>query len=171
VNFEDRQPLGSRPGVALLIADDDPAGGNVDAGGQRRRRTDGIQRPLSERRFDERAVAPGDTVSLTLYWRALTRMEINYELFVHVLGKENQIWANNQGPITDRATCTNRWETGVVVTEERELTLADETPPGFYDLELGVYAPAGGRLKVLADGGREVSNRILLATIRVTIDE
>jgi len=121
--------------------------------------------------LDERAVAPGDTVSLTLYWRALTRMEINYELFVHVLGKENQIWANNQGPITDRATCTNRWETGVVVTEERELTLADETPPGFYDLELGVYAPAGGRLKVLADGGREVSNRILLATIRVTIDE
>jgi 4-amino-4-deoxy-L-arabinose transferase-like glycosyltransferase len=121
--------------------------------------------------LDERALAPGETVSLTLYWRALSPMEINYELFVHVLGEKNQIWANNQGPITDRATCTNRWETGVVVEEQRELTLADDTPIGFYELELGVYAPAGGRLKVLGDDGREVSNRIFLTPIRVAADE
>ena len=121
--------------------------------------------------LDERALAPGETVSLTLYWRALSPMEINYALFVHVLGEENQIWGNSQGPITDRATCTNRWETGVLVKEERKLTVADETPFGFYDLELGVYAPTGGRLKVLDDDGREVSNRIFLTTIRVAADE
>jgi hypothetical protein len=121
--------------------------------------------------LDQRAARPGETIRLTLYWRALNPMTVNYNLFVHVLGEDNQIWANSDSPLTDRAVCTNRWEPGVMVKEARELTLVDATPAGFYDIELGLRASGHGRLQILAEGGRQVSSRLLLTRIRVVDDE
>jgi len=117
--------------------------------------------------LDRRAVQPGETLGLTLYWRALNPMDVNYEVFVHVLGAENQIWGNSDSPLTDRAVCTNRWEPGTLVKEDRELTLAADTPAGFYDLELGLHAPNRGRLEILDEDGHPVGNRKLLTKIRV----
>jgi len=94
-------------------------------------------------------------------------MEVNYKVFVHILGEENQIWANTDSPLTDEATCTNRWEPGVIVKEVRELTLVETTPPDFYDIELGLHASDHGRLKVLAEDGRQLGNRTFLSKIRV----
>ncbi len=121
--------------------------------------------------LDRRVAQPGETIGLTLYWQALNPMDVNYEVFVHVLGAENQIWANSDSPLTDQAVCTNRWEVGSVVKEERELTLAEATPLGFYDLELGLHAPDHSRLKILAEDGRHLGNRVLLTKIRVVSDE
>jgi 4-amino-4-deoxy-L-arabinose transferase-like glycosyltransferase len=117
--------------------------------------------------LDQRAARPGDTVRLTLYWRALNPMTLNYRLFVHVMGKENQIWANSDSPLTDRAVCTNRWEPGILVQEVRELTIGEGTPPGFYDIELGLRASGHGRLEILAEDGRHIGNQLTLTTIRV----
>jgi 4-amino-4-deoxy-L-arabinose transferase-like glycosyltransferase len=117
--------------------------------------------------LDQRIARPGETMRLTLYWRALNPMTVNYSLFVHVLGDENQIWANSDVPLTDQAVCTNRWEPGTLVKEVRELTLVEATPAGFYDIELGLHASGQGRLQILAQDGRQVSSRLLLTTIRV----
>jgi 4-amino-4-deoxy-L-arabinose transferase-like glycosyltransferase len=121
--------------------------------------------------LNPRVAQPGETIHLTLYWQALNPMEVNYEVFVHVLGNENQIWANSDSPLTDRAVCTNRWDVGTVVREERELTLAEATPLGFYDLEVGLHAPEGGRLRILAEDGRDLGSRTLLTKVRVVGDE
>jgi hypothetical protein len=117
--------------------------------------------------LDQRVVRPGEKIDLTLYWLALNPMEVNYEVFVHVLGAENQIWGRSNSPLTDRAVCTNRWEPGVQVKEEREITVSDDTPVGFYDLELGLEAPHSGRVKILNEDGRPIANRKLLTKIRV----
>jgi hypothetical protein len=117
--------------------------------------------------LDRRVTRPGETIRLTLYWRALNPMDVNYKLFVHVLGKDHQIWANSDSPLTDRAVCTNRWEPGTTVEEVRELNIVEATPPDFYDIELGLHASGQGRLQILAEDGRQVSSRLMLTTIRV----
>jgi 4-amino-4-deoxy-L-arabinose transferase-like glycosyltransferase len=117
--------------------------------------------------LDPRVAEPGETVRLTLYWQALTSMEVNYNVFAHVLGEENQIWANSDSPLTDEGVCTNRWRPGTVVKEVRELMLVEATPPDFYDIELGLRVPGQGRLKILAEDGRDLGSRILLTTVRV----
>jgi hypothetical protein len=116
--------------------------------------------------LDQRVAEPGETIRLTLYWRALNPMEVNYKVFAHVLGEDNEVWANSDSPLTDEAVCTNRWEPGAVVKETRDLTIVDVAPPGFYDLELGLHA-SGHRLKILAEDGRRLGNRTLLTKIRV----
>jgi hypothetical protein len=116
---------------------------------------------------DPRVTEAGETVRLTLYWQALTSLEINYNAFAHVLAEENQIWASSDGPLTDGGVCTNRWEPGVIVKEVRELTLGEATPPDFYDIELGLRVPGGRRLQILAEDGRQLGTRTLLTKIRV----
>ena len=120
--------------------------------------------------LDRRVVQPGETIRLTLYWRALAPMETDYSIFAHVLGVENQVWANNDGPPVGGAMPTSRWQSGQVVADVRELTVGLTTPPDFYDIEVGLHADGEGRLPVVAEDGHWLGKRVLLSKIRVVSD-
>ncbi|MDY7078929.1 MAG: glycosyltransferase family 39 protein [Chloroflexota bacterium] len=113
--------------------------------------------------LDRRVVRPGETIRLTLYWQALAPMETDYRIFAHVLGIENQVWANNDSQPTP---LTSQWQPGQVVEETRDLTVGLTTPPDFYDIEVGMYAGTS-RLPVVAEDGHWLDSRVLLSKIRV----
>jgi hypothetical protein len=118
--------------------------------------------------FDRRTVAPGDTLRLTLYWEALVSMEESYTVFVHVLGKEMQMWAIGDGVPVNKLSPTFTWQPGRIVQDPRDLTLDPNTPPGVYDVEVGLYlSQTGGRLRLLADDGFPLDTRVFLSKIRV----
>ena len=120
--------------------------------------------------LDRRVAQPGETIRLTLYWRALAPMETDYSIFAHVLGVENQVWANSDGPPVGGAMPTTRWQPGQVVEDVRELTVGLTTPPDFYDIEVGLHASGEGRLPVVAEDGHWLGKRVLLSKIRVVSD-
>jgi 4-amino-4-deoxy-L-arabinose transferase-like glycosyltransferase len=121
--------------------------------------------------LDRRVAQPGETIRLTLYWRALVPMKTNYSVFAHVLGVENQVWASNDGWPVEGDAPTSLWKPGRVIEDVRDLTIGLTTPPDFYDIEIGVYASGKGRLPVLAEDGHRLDNRVLLSKIRVVGDE
>ena len=127
----------------------------------------GEQVALAGYTLDRRVVRPGETMRLTLYWRALAPMETNYSVFAHVLGVENQVWASNDGWPADGNGPTSLWEPGRVIEDVRDLTIGLTTPPNFYDIEIGLYAPGGDRLPVIAEDGHWLDSRVLLSKIRV----
>ena len=130
----------------------------------------GDQIALIGYRLDRRVAQPGETIRLTLYWRALAPMEENYSVFAHVLGVEDQVWAGSDGwPVGGRSP-TSHWEPGQVIEDGRDLMVGLTTPPGFYDIEVGLHARGVGRLPVLAEDGHWLDNRVLLSGIRV-VDE
>ena len=94
-------------------------------------------------------------------------MDTDYRGFAHVLGSENQIWANSDSLLRDEETPTSQWRAEQVVTEVRVLPVEPGTPPAFYDIEAGIYEPSGSRLPILAEGGHHLGSRILLSKIRV----
>lgn len=117
--------------------------------------------------LEPRAAEPGETARLHLYWETLAPISVDYHVFAHVLGEENQIWANSDSRLIYQGTGMSEWGPGSEISEIRELTLSESTPPGFYDIELGLHVPGDGRLKVLAEDGRPQGNRKLLGKIRV----
>lgn len=127
----------------------------------------GDQIALLGYKLDRRVVEPGDSIQLTLYWQALVSMDTDYRGFAHVLGSENQIWANSDSLLRDEETPTSQWRAEQVVTEVRVLPVEPGTPPAFYDIEAGIYEPSGSRLPILAEGGHHLGSRILLSKIRV----
>jgi 4-amino-4-deoxy-L-arabinose transferase-like glycosyltransferase len=115
--------------------------------------------------LDKRAVRPGEVIRLTLYWRALAPMETSYSVLAQVVGG-NDRWAWNNGWPVEGLAPTFTWEPGQIVEDVRELRIGETTPPGLYDIEIGLYSD-DGRLPLVADDGHHVGDRVLLSKIRV----
>ncbi|MDY6878029.1 MAG: glycosyltransferase family 39 protein [Chloroflexota bacterium] len=130
----------------------------------------GDQAALAGYTLDRRVVQPGETIRLTLYWRALAPMETNYSVFAHVLGVKDQVWAGNDGWPAGGNAPTGLWKPGQVIEDVRDLAVGLTTPPDFYDIEVGLYGSGGNRLPVVAEDGRWLDSRVLLSKIRV-VDE
>jgi 4-amino-4-deoxy-L-arabinose transferase-like glycosyltransferase len=120
--------------------------------------------------LDRRVARPGETLRLTLYWRALAPFERNYSVFAHVLGEDDQVWAWSGGwPVQGQAP-TRTWQPDQVIEDAYELTIGETTPPDFYDIEVGMSAEGVGRLPVVAEDGHQLGSRVLLCKVRV-VDE
>ena len=118
--------------------------------------------------MDRRTVSPGETIHLTLYWRALARMNEDYVVFAHLLREKDQIWARVDSQPLDGAAPTSTWQPGWIIEDRYELTTGQDAPPGTYQIELGLYLPqTGKRLGILGPDGRLMGNRILLSKVRV----
>ncbi len=117
--------------------------------------------------MDQRALQPGETLTLTLYWRGLAPMTRNYSVFAHVRGAGESLWAQHDSWPLEGAAPTSTWEVGDVIEDTRTLTLKPDTAPGVYDVEIGLYDDSGVRLQLLLPDGRLTDNFIYLAKIRV----
>ncbi len=107
-----------------------------------------------------RRVRPGETVVLTLYWRALGPGEHDYTVFTHILEPPQTLWGQEDRPPTPP---TSQWQAGEIYRETYTLRVKPETPPGFYEVEIGLYhSDGGGRLRL--EDGRDF---LLLSRIRV----
>lgn len=117
--------------------------------------------------LDRRVTRPGETIHLTLYWKGLAPMQTDYSVFVHVLGMETQVWGWSDGWPNGGGPPTSLWSPGDVIEDGRELRIGETTPPGFYDVEVGLYTVEEGRLPLLAKYGHQLGDRVLLSKIRV----
>ncbi len=120
--------------------------------------------------LDRATVGPGKTLHLTLYWQAQTTMSKSYTVFTHLLDADSRIWAQQDGIPVSGARPTKGWVPGEVITDEYQLAVDPQTPPGDYVIEVGLYDagdPALPRLAVLDEAGQPIDNRVLLAEVRV----
>ena len=115
-----------------------------------------------------RTASPGETIHLTLYWQALAEMKEDYVVFVHLLREKDQIWARVDSQPLDGAAPTSTWQLGQIFEDRYELATKPDTPPGAYEIEVGLYLPqAGKRLGILSPDGRLLGDRVLLSKVRV----
>jgi hypothetical protein len=100
---------------------------------------------------------------LTLFWRALSKMDRDYTVFTHLVDGEGRTWGQKDNPPVDGFYPTTYWEPGDIVRDQYEITISPETLPGEYQLETGMYlAETGERLEVHGKEGPLPENRILL---------
>ena len=109
---------------------------------------------------------PGGQLSLALRWSAQARPEANYTVFVHVVGPDGKIWAQQDAQPVHGAFPTKQWSAGEEVVDRYVIPLAANSPAGAYQIEVGMYQPSTGqRLKV---GPTPRPNDIIeLATVTV----
>ncbi|MFQ6100123.1 MAG: glycosyltransferase family 39 protein [Anaerolineae bacterium] len=120
--------------------------------------------------LDRRAARPGETVTLTLYWRGLRRMETNYTVSAQLVDAgQNKAAQQDSWPL-DGAAPTTMWEPGEVVVDTHTLTIFPGTSPEAYDLRVAVYLLEDGEiahLPVISQKGEMLSSHVLLTRVRV----
>jgi hypothetical protein len=112
----------------------------------------GGQTQLTGYALDRAAYRPGDDVRVTLYWLGARRPDRDYKVFVHLRDQADQqmISQHDSDPVYG-FTPTTRWEPGELIADEHVLPLPADTPPGTYQLWVGMYDPATGERLASAD--------------------
>ncbi len=118
-----------------------------------------------------RRAAAGETVALTLVYRALREMEHDYTLFAQVLDEDTTRWAAADVQTDALGMVTSEWPVGRVIAVEMSLPLDPATPPAVYPLIVGVYrVTADGawlRLQIVDNGRITMADHHRLTQIRV----
>ena len=113
------------------------------------------------------SAAPGDTLELTLFWQAQRPLDIEYQVFVHVLDAAGQLVAQSD-KINPGDFPTHRWPTDRYVPDTHRLALPPDLPPGPYTVATGLWVQAEGwRLPVFDDDGATVGDTTPLFTLEV----
>ncbi len=117
--------------------------------------------------LDTRRAWPGGRVPVTLYWQALTPMDISYQVFTHLEG-EGGLAAQADGvPVCWRYP-TDAWRPGQIIADQHAITLPPEIAPGRYRLEIGLYEPdTFTRLDVLDIAGNPAGTSLRLDEVNV----
>jgi hypothetical protein len=117
-------------------------------------------------RVDTSDAQPGGSISLVLYWNALTPIERNYQVFTHLY--DGELWGQHDGTPGCAMEPTTLWEPGRVVRDEHVIPIAPSTPTGDIPLLLGMYSlETEQRLPATGPGGEPVGDAIHLATVRI----
>ncbi len=114
-------------------------------------------------------VRPGDTLTLTLAWRALATADTSYTVFVHLADASHRPWAQHDSPPAAGARPTTGWVAGEYVLDERQLAVKAGTPPGRYTLLVGLYGPDGQRLAAGDAAGHPLGTAAALAGVEVEV--
>jgi mannosyltransferase len=113
----------------------------------------------------ETSLRPGDTLHLTLYWRALAEMDKSYTVFTHLLDSDSRIRGQIDSVPGDGTLPTTSWVAGEIITDRYEIAVHSDAPPGRYVLEIGFYdADTGQRLPVVNQEGQRLDDKVLLPT-------
>jgi hypothetical protein len=102
----------------------------------------------------------GNTLTVTLVWRAEETPTTSYRVFLHLLDAEGNLVAQSDGVPAGWTRPTTGWLPGEYVTDTHTLTIPPEAAPGEYTLQAGMYVPGDARLTA-ADG----SDAIHLTTL------
>ncbi len=115
-----------------------------------------------------RTVQAGETVNLSLYWKALENLGTDYTFFAQIVDADTTRWASQDlGPQPGTST----WTAAESQILEFALTLAEDTPAGLYPLIVGAYVRAEDgsfdRLQLRTEDGRLTDDFLELTRIRV----
>jgi len=90
---------------------------------------------------------PGDAVPLRLYWRAVSVLDQDNTVFVHLLDSSGKLITQADSQPRSGAYPTSAWAAGDVVPDDHTLNLPAHLAPGDYVIRVGLYlAPNGPRL-------------------------
>ena len=113
---------------------------------------------------------PGDTMTVTLYWKAREPLAGDYSAFVHLVDEQMNIYAQRDS-LNPGGYPTRLWSADEYNKDAHEVVIPPGTPPGKYLLGVGLYDQATfGRLPVLEEEGHKIG-MYFLTTVTIAAAE
>ncbi|NIN64647.1 MAG: tetratricopeptide repeat protein, partial [Anaerolineae bacterium] len=89
--------------------------------------------------IDPGTLQAGEPLHVSLWWKALGKMDKDYSVFVHAVGPDGRIQAQQDRILLCADHPTSEWDEGQIAREEYQLELAPDSPPGGYIITVGIY--------------------------------
>ena len=115
-------------------------------------------------------VKPGESVFLTLHWKAEKDFDDDLTAFAHVVAGSGgtRLIAQHDGQPCQGLYPTSRWRSGDVIPDSFAVTIPQGTPAGDYPLAVGWYQyPSIERLTLVSADNPLTDNRAVIASVTV----
>jgi len=110
----------------------------------------------------------GETLSITLVWKSLAAVSVNYTIFVHLApALDAPPVAQEDAQPCDNSYPTTWWSPGEIIQENRRLVIPADTLPGQYVLTTGVYDWVTGQRLPVRSIGKPPGDQFVLGTVTV----
>ncbi len=113
-------------------------------------------------RLPSRTLKPGETLALTLVWRAEGPTATPWKVFTHLVDGEPSVVAQRDAEPADNLRPTTGWKPGERIEDNYGILVPDELPAGAYMLEIGMYS---GEQRAHFDGQ---GDHLVLGQVQVT---
>jgi hypothetical protein len=111
-----------------------------------------------------REVQSGGVLPLTLYWKATALVPHNYQVFAHLIAPDEAVWGQSD-KLNPGDFPSTRWPLDKYVWDDHQMHIKPDTPPGEYQLSVGLYLLEDGRrAPVFDDDGQIVADHVVLKT-------
>lgn len=131
----------------------------------------GDQMELAGYTVSDLSLVPGQELDVTLYWRGLQPIDLDYVIFVHVIDPATTaIYGASDAQPANWTRPTSSWQPGAIVEDTHTFTISPEAPSQSYELEIGVYLQLDNqfpRLRVLTPDGGMANDFVYLTRVRV----
>lgn len=115
--------------------------------------------------YDWRPAGPGDVSELTLYWKALRPVPVNYQVFVHLRDSSGQVAAQSD-LLNPGSYPTTRWPLTRYVRDPHRLSIPAGIAHGDYRLAVGLWLMAEGeRMPVYDAAGNHLGDSLLIESV------
>lgn len=112
-------------------------------------------------------VDPGESFDLTLFWKAVQPLTIDYQSFLHILDEAGNIVVQ-QDKLNPGDFPTRRWPDDKYVADRFEITLPGDLPSGIYTATAGIWVQnEGWRLPLFNEAGEQVGDTAVLFTFEI----
>ena len=119
-------------------------------------------------RLDQASAPRGGAIHLVLYWTANARLRVNYTVFTHLADPTAHPVAQNDAEPQNRAYPTSVWQAGEEVEDPHTIDIPAATPPGQYQLVVGLYDHTTGiRVPLNRARSSDSLDSIRLSTITI----
>ncbi len=119
--------------------------------------------------LDKWVVKRGDPLSVTLYWQPSAKMEQDYNVFVHVLGRDEQVIAQEDTYPGMGSYPTSLWQVeGVIKDTYGMYVLPESKAPSRFRVDVGVYDRSTGEVLPAFDGEGHPLHGVIVAQGKVT---
>jgi hypothetical protein len=113
------------------------------------------------------AVHPGEEVGVELCWQALGETQVDYSVFVHLVGQDERVVGRRDTYPGLGSFPTSSWRAGDAFCDLYRVPVSAEAPsPEVYQVQVGLHGQ-GERLLVTDAAGNTV-NTVTLAPLKVT---
>lgn len=117
--------------------------------------------------LDPANVLAGDTVHLTLYWQARRQVPDDHSVFVHLHPSGSDLKLLQSDHFHPGRRPTSVWTPDKYVADRHSISIPAWTPPGVYDIVVGIYRHDGDRLPVIADDQYSRQESLKIAQLRI----
>ncbi len=101
---------------------------------------------------DKTFINGNQTLTVTLYWQTIKRLDVNYTIWVHLVATGNRTVNQADNQPVGGTYPTTAWTPGETIVDKHVLVVPYEAAPGSYSIMVGLYRTTAGDLVPLAPG-------------------